>query len=141
MGFQKGNPGGALSMGVPRAGAKESRKAARSLAMAIRDGVKPEAVRDWLVGIWQTGKDPISGELVDMRHRMHALQMLTDRGWGQAAQMVVLEGTIKHEAALDAPPDERPRMTLAQIEERRRALRQLLSPALPAGVIDVVPNE
>lgn len=134
MPFPKGNPGGAYSIGVPRPGAKESRKANKSLAMAIRDGVKPETVRDWLISIWQTGKDPTTGSVVDMRHRIACLQLLLDRGYGQSAQMLVVEGSVKHEVALSSPAEERPRLTLAEIDERRAALRKVLG---PGPVIDV----
>ncbi len=102
----------------------EQRRAMRSLAMSIREGVHPDAVRDWLVAVWQ-GRDPLTGEAVGLKDRAAALQMLVDRGWGQAAQHVVVEGQIRNELVMGAPRAARPQLTLEQINERRTALRRL----------------
>lgn len=136
MPFERGNPGGAYTAGMPKPWNKELRKATRSLAMAVRDGIKVDDVVRWLVSVWQ-GIDPAvpgQGVIVPLEARERALKMLLDRGWGQAAQMLVLEGELKHEAIVNAPPSERAPMTLAEIQSRRAAIRA----ALPnATVIDV----
>lgn len=137
MPFEKGNPGGALSAGVPKPWSHETRKAARSLAMAVRDGVKPDEVVAWLVQVWQ-GRDPLTNEIVPLESRERALKLLLDRGWGQAAQMLVVEGEVRQEITAATPAPDRPTMTLDEINARRAALRA----ALPGGsvVIDVAPG-
>lgn len=102
----------------------EQRKALRSLAMSIREGVHPDSVRDWLVEVWK-GRDPLTGEAVDLKNRAAALQMLLDRGWGQAAQHVIVEGEIRNELVMSTPRSARPQLTLEQINQRRAALREL----------------
>lgn len=131
--FEKGNPGGAWSAGTPKPWNAEQRKAARSLAMAVRDGVRPDDVVKWLVEVWQ-GKDPLTGEVVPLEARERALKMLLDRGWGQAAQMLVVEGQVTNEVLATAPSSTRLPLTLDEINARRAALRA----ALP--VIDVPPG-
>lgn len=138
MGFEKGNPGGALSAGVPKPYQRELRKANKSLAMSIRDGLHPDKVRDWLVSVWE-GKDPLTGEIVPLEARERALKILLDRGYGQAAQMLVVEGHVTNEQIANAPPPDRAPMTLEEINARRAALRA----ALPGAtvVIDVPSSE
>lgn len=138
MAFERGNPGGALSAGVPKPWSAETRKAARSLAMSIRDGLHPDEAREWLLAVWR-GKDPLTGEVVPLDARERALKILLDRGWGQAAQMLVVEGEVRNEIIAAAPPIERRPMTLAEINARRAALRA----ALPDGtvVIDATSTE
>lgn len=136
MAFEKGNPGGAYSAGVPKPWNKEIRKANKSLAMSIRDGLHPDEVRDWLLSVWR-GKDPLTGEVVPLEARERALKILLDRGHGQAAQMLVVEGHVTSEQIAALPPPDREPMTLEQINARRAALRA----ALPGGsVIDVTPT-
>ncbi len=114
-----------------------SRGALRSLAMSIREGVHPDEIRDWLVTVWR-GKDPLTGEAVDMKNRAAALQMLLDRGWGQAAQHVIVEGEIRTEQIADAPNAARVPMTLEQINARRAELRGM---GVRAKVIDAEAHE
>ena len=117
-------PFGKPGSGNPAGTSREQRKALRSLAMSIREGVHPDKIRDWLIEVWQ-GRDPLTGEAVDLKNRAAALQMLLDRGWGQAAQHVVIEGEIRNEVIQIAPQRARPNMTLEQINERRAQLRAL----------------
>jgi hypothetical protein len=120
MPFEKGHP---HYPGIHTGSNSEQRRALRSLAMSIREGVHPDQIRDWLVEIWR-GRDPLTGEAVELKNRAAALQMLLDRGWGQAAQHVVIEGEIRNEVIQIAPKDARPAMTLEEINQRRRALRE-----------------
>lgn len=123
----------------------EMRRVQKSLAMSIRDGVHPDTIRDWLVSVWM-GRDPLTGEAVDLKNRAAALQMLLDRGWGQAAQHVVIEGEIRNEVIQITPRDARPTYSLDEINARRAALRAAgvvpkvidvnATPALKAGADD-----
>lgn len=130
MPFRRGNPGGAYTTGVPKPQHADVRKAARSLAMSIRDGLHPDEARDWLLAVWR-GKDPLTGEVVPIEVRERALKALMDRGWGQAAQMLVVEGQITNEIIATTETAARPVLTLEQINTRRAALRA----ALPEGSV------
>lgn len=138
MPFVRGNPGGAYTAGVPKPQHADVRKAARSLAMAIRDGVHPDEIKEWLVAVWR-GKDPLTGEVVPLDARERALKILMDRGWGQAAQMLVVEAEVRTEIIAGTPELERPILTLEQINARRAALRATLDGA--QHVLDVPSTE
>lgn len=136
MPFEPGNQYGRLSAGTPKPWSGETRKAAKSLAMSIRDGLHPDEVREWLLSVWR-GKDPLTGEVVPLEARERALKLLLDRGWGQAAQMLVVEGQVTNEIIAAAPLATRTPMTLDEINARRAALRA----ALPGAVIDATSTE
>jgi hypothetical protein len=96
-------------------------KATRSLALYIRDGVDPAELRDRLLSMAR-GCDPVTNEKCTVLDQQRAIQMLFDRGWGQAAQHVVIEGEIRTELLGAANLIVKPNRTLEQIELRRREL-------------------
>lgn len=116
-------PGSGNLSGVSSA----TRRALKSLAMSIREGVAPDQIRDWLIQIWM-GRDPLTGEAVSLKDRTAALQMLLDRGWGQAAQHVVIEGELRSEVIQVQPQNVRPDMTIEQVRARRAEIRSAVRP-------------
>lgn len=112
---QSGNPSGV---------SKSHRKELRSLALHIRECVNPAEIAERLLSMAR-GKDPATGEVVSVLDQQRAMQMLLDRGWGQAAQHVIIEGEIRSEVIADGPRIERPKMSLEEINARRKALREL----------------
>lgn len=128
MPFQKGHQ----INGNPSGLSREKRRQLMSLALDIRSAVPVEDIRTWLVTIWQTGKDPLTGDAVDIKFRKECLEILLNRGWGQAAQHVVVEADVRsHVIEQDAQPEVQ--LTFEEIQARRRALRDL---GIRARVID-----
>lgn len=121
----------------PGAGTARGRmKELRSLALHIRDGVDPAELRDRLLSMAR-GRDPATGDTVSVLDQQRAMQMLFDRGWGQAAQHVVIEGEIRNEHVIAQPP-RKTTMTLDEINERRAKLRAL---GIKPKTIDVEAHE
>lgn len=116
-------PGHKINEGRPATGraTRETKRALKNLALSIREGVHPDEIRDWLVKVWR-GIDPQTGVPVELKNRAAALQMLLDRGWGQAAQHVIVEGEIRTEM-IASEPSKRKQMTLEEINARRAELR------------------
>lgn len=133
MPFQKGHQ----INGNPSGLTKEKRKQIMSLALEIRSAISVKDIREWLETIWLTGKDPLTGDAVDLKMRKECLQTLLDRGWGQAAQHVVVEADVRnHVMAEDEAPEVK--LTFDEIQERRKALRSL---GVKARVIEAVSFE
>jgi hypothetical protein len=125
---ESGNPGGpTIAM----------RKAYRSLALWIRDGVDVAELRDRLLQMAR-GIDPAKGEPIPVADQQRAIQMLFDRGWGQAAAHVIVEADIRNEVIANSPTRERPKLTLEEINERRARLREL---GIKPKVIDAESTE
>ena len=123
MPFEKGhqiNAGRAL----PNRATSETKRAMKNLALSIREGVHPDAMRDWLVSVWQ-GRDPLTSEpgVVDLKTRMQALQMLKEYGWGMAPQHHIIEADIRAEMIAQEAPASRKNMTLEEVNARRAQLR------------------
>lgn len=133
-------PGHKINEGRTGSGSnRETRKALKNLALSIREGCHPDEIRDWLIAVWK-GKDPLTGEKVDLKNRAAALQMLLDRGWGQAAQHVIVEGELRTEMIANEPRKQRKPMSLEQINARRAELRALgITAKQQAEAIDVQP--
>lgn len=108
---------------MPR-GVAGSIKATRSLALQIRDGVDPAELRDRLLTMAR-GRDPATGEACSVLDQQRAMQMLFDRGWGQAAQHVLVEAEIKTELVGSSMQIVKPTMTLEEITQRRAELLAL----------------
>lgn len=107
-----GNPGGLTSA---------IKRRTLSLAVAVRSQVSTQEIVDWLKKIWLEGKDPLLEVPVPLRERMDALQILLNRGWGQAAQHVIIEadvrGSLIGNDGVPAPTE------LDDVRARRQALR------------------
>lgn len=118
MPFEKGHQ---LNVGRPTS---KHLQMAKSLALWIRDGVDPGELRDRLLTMAR-GRDPATGEACTVLDQQRAMQMLFDRGWGQAAQHVVIEGEIRTELVGTTMQIVKPTMTLEEITKRRADLLAL----------------
>ncbi len=113
-------------------GSPSHKAAGRSLAMWIRDGVDPSELRDRLL-MMARGRNPVDGTACTVLDQQRAMQMLFDRGWGQAAQHVIVEGEIRTELIGQGPQIVKPTATLEQIRTRRA---ELLSAGVKPKIID-----
>lgn len=109
---QSGNPGGRPSY---------MRRQCASLALSIRNRVDPEEIVTWLRELWLEGKDPLTQLPAPLSLRVDALQILLNRGWGQAAQHVIIEADVRNtltgNEGVPAPAE------LNDVRARRQALR------------------
>lgn len=122
MGFQ---PGHKINEGrkLERGATGERRRALRSLAMHLRENPLMDKL---IANLWTMaveGRNPITNEPVDDKGQREAAKMILERAFGQPAQHVVLEGHVRNEVLAIAPRDDRPQLTLDEINERRRKLR------------------
>ena len=139
MPFEKGHPyyqsGGASSA---------SRRLRVSLASVVRERNDPNEICAWLECI-RDGYDPADPKrdvvTVDLKTRMEAQRMLLERGWGQPAQHTVIEGLIRSEQFVGTDT-QRPKLTIAEINAKRQALRELLPvKQLQPAIIDADATE
>lgn len=117
--------------------ANETRRALKNLALSIREGLHPDDMRDWLLSVWR-GRDPLTGDAVDLKTRMQAMQTLKEYGWGMAPQHVIIEAEIRAEMIAAEAPAGRKQLTLEEINARRAQLR---AAGINPKVIDVQPVE
>jgi hypothetical protein len=117
-------PGHTINLG--RSGSNSShatKRAMKNLALSIREGVHPDEMRDWLLAVWR-GKDPLTGDLVDLKTRMQAMQTLKEYGWGMAPQHVIIEAEIRAQMIANDAPLTKREMSLDEINARRAQLRE-----------------
>lgn len=108
-----GNPGGLTSA---------TKKRTLSLAVAVRSAVEPQVIVEWLQKVWLEGKDPLVDTPVPLKERMDALQILLNRGWGQAAQHVIIEADVR--STLQGIEQAVVPTTLEDVRAKRQALRE-----------------
>ncbi len=121
---QSGNPGG-----IPSA----KKRMITNLAAQLRQECDVVDIASWLRSIWLDGKDPLTGDSIatDVKVRMEALRIILDRGWGQAAQHVIIEAQVQQlqtADVIDLPPE------LGDVRARRQGLR---SAGVKTRVLDV----
>lgn len=107
-------------MVMPAGISREQRRNLTNLARHLRDTVDYVGLAKRIEAL-AFGRNPDTGEAVDDRTSLMAAQMLYDRGYGQAPQLVVLEGQLRSEQTT-APGEAFAKMSRAELEERRNRL-------------------
>lgn len=109
--------------GNPHGRSRVTRHKYVTMALSIQNKTTADEMRDWMYSIWHDGVDPLTKEAVlDLRMRWEVHKEYCNRGWGQPAQMVVVQADVKAFLA-NSEEDTFAPVELDDVRARRQALR------------------